>query len=298
MLAPITEIFCDIDDFCKSWFENRSQRILPNPDRSRNRECRMSASELITIMVLFHLSHYRTFKDFYLQCMQADPMKACFPALVSYNRFVELMPTFFLPLICYLIDQLGELTGLYYVDSTPLKVCHNRRIWQHKVFNGIATRGKTSVDWFFGFKLHLVINHMGELVSFCMTKGHVSDSQPIEQLFKNLQGLAAGDKGYISKEKADRLAQKGLRLITKVRRNMKKQILTGFEKFFLAQRGIVETVIGQLKEICQIEHSRHRRPDNFLVNLVSGLVAYMLKPRKPAIRLPKRLMRIAPITSN
>lgn len=297
MLAPITEIFCDIDDFCKTWFTAHSQRVLPNPKRIRHKECRMAASELITIVVLFHLSHYRTFKDFYVQCVQEN-MKAYFPKLVSYNRFVEIISTCFVPLTAYLMARLGKPTGLYYIDSSALKVCHNRRIKRHRVFDGVATRGKTSVDWFFGFKLHIVVNHLGELVNFCVTRGHVADSQPLEQLCQGLQGLAAGDKGYISTEKADRLEKKGLRLLTRVRRNMKEKVMTGFEKFFLSQRAIIETIIDQLKALCQIEHSRHRKPDNFLVNLVSGLIAYMLRPRKPAIQMPRKLENMALLMSS
>jgi hypothetical protein len=133
----------------------------------------MAASELMTIVILFHLSHYRTFKDFYLECVQSQ-MTSYFPKLVSYNHFVEMMSSIFLPLAAYLVARLGQPTGFYYVDSTSLKVCHHRRIRQHRVFKGIAQRGKTSVDWFHGFKLHLVINHLGELVNFCVTRGNVT----------------------------------------------------------------------------------------------------------------------------
>ena len=296
MLAPIVEIFCDIDDFCKHWLKGASVYLLPNPDRKRKRSCRLSLSEVMTITILFHLSHYRTFKDYYQDCVE-DHLKPYFPELVSYNRFLELMPLTFAPLTAYLIARLGEKTGLYYVDSTKLAVCHNKRIARHRTFSGMAKRGKTSMGWFFGFKLHLVINHLGELASFCVTGGHIDDRKPLESLFKNLEGLAAGDKGYISKEKEETLRQKGIRLITRVRSNMKEKILSAFEKFFLSQRGIVETVIEQLKSVCQIEHNRHRSPANFLINLLSGLIAYMIKPRKPALKL-NRLENLNLLTSS
>lgn len=215
MLAPIVEIFCDIDDFCKDWFKEMSPYLLPNPHRQRQRSCQLAASEIMTIVVLFHLSHYRTFKDYYRDCVQVY-LKTYFPRVVSYNRFVEIMASIFTPLLAYLLSRLGQKTGLYYVDSTALKVCHNRRIGRHKTFQGIAQRGKTSMGWFFGFKLHIVINHLGEIVSFCLTKGNVDDRQPLEQLFKNLQGLGAGDKGYISQKKEQSLLQKGLKLITRI----------------------------------------------------------------------------------
>ena len=287
MLAPVVEIFCDIEDFCKGWFKEESSYFLPCSNRKRQRYCKMSASEIMTIVILFHLSHYRTFKDYYYEGVQK--MKDYFPGLVSYNRFTEIMSSVVILLTAYLCSRFGEKTGYYYVDSTPLEVCHNKRIYRHKTFKGIAERGKTSMGWFFGFKLHVVINDKGELMSFCVTKGKVDDRVPLEQLFKNLQGLAAGDKGYISEQKAETFLNKGLKFITRLRRNMKEKTLTLFEQIFLNHRGLVETIIGQLKAICQIDHSRHRKPDNFVVNLVAGLMAYMLRPRKPALNLHTKI---------
>lgn len=284
MLAPITEIFCDLDDFCKRWMPYQQQNVLPNPLRQRKRLCRLSVSEVMTIMLLFHLSHYRTFKDYYHDCVQQD-LKSYFPNLVSYHRFLELESAILLPFSAYLISKAGQKTGLYFVDSTSLKVCHNRRIHQHQTFAGIAERGKTSVGYFFGFKLHLVVNHLGELMSFCLTKGNVDDRQPLSKLFKGLTGLSAGDKGYLSKKQEQNLAAKGLKLITKVRSNMKKRVLNKFENYFLRQRSLIETIIGQLKAICQIEHTRHRKPDNFVINLLAALAAYIIRPRKPHLKL-------------
>ena len=197
-----------------------------------------------------------------------------------------------------MLSKQGQETGLYYVDSSPLKVCHNRRIYKHKVFKGIANRGKHFMGWFFGFKLHLVINHKGEPISFCFTKGNQSDLSVLKSLFKNLKGLAAGDKGYIPKQKTEELAKQGLQFVTKLRRNMKKKILTSFQKFFLSKRGIVETVIEQLKSICQIKHTRHRSPVNFISNLLSALAAYILRPRKPSLRFDKLTPKIAALTSS
>jgi hypothetical protein len=197
------------------------------------------------------------------------------------------MPRMLEPLTAYVLSKTGKHTNLYYVDSTKMVVCHNRRINRNKVFKGIAERGHSSVGYFFGFKLHLAINHQGELMSFCITKGNVDDRKVVTKLMRGLIGLSAGDKGYIDKKLDETLAQQGLRFITKVRKNMKKRMLSAFEKFFLAKRSIVETVIEQLKSVCQIEHSRHRSPVNFLVNLVSGLAGYCLKPRKPSIKIDK-----------
>lgn len=282
MLAPIEDIFCEIDDFCKEFYQNQSSRLLPNPNRKRMRYCKMAPSEIMTIIVLFHLSHYRTFKDYYYECV-IKYLKPYFPAPVSYNRFLELKSSVITALAVYMKHKAGSESGMYYIDSTTLKVCRNRRIYRHKVFDKIAKRGKSSMGWFFGFKLHLVINHKGEIMSFCLTQGNVDDRIPMETLFKNLKGIACGDKGYISKNKAQILLEQGLNFITKTKTTMKKIIRSNFEKYLLGQRSIVETVIEQLKSICLIEHSRHRKPDNFLANLLSALIAYTLKTRKPSI---------------
>jgi hypothetical protein len=130
------------------------------------------------------------------------------------------------------------------------------------------------MGWFYGFKLHLVVNHEGELMTFCLTKGNVDDRQVVPMLMKNLKGLAAGDKGYLGQDLADTLQQHELKLITKVRKNMKKKMYSAFEKFFLKKRGIIETIIDQLKNLYHVEHSRHRSPINFLVNTLAALVAY------------------------
>lgn len=287
LLAPIVEIFCDIDDFCKHHIKIQKEKCLPLLGKKRgNRTPIMSESELITILVLFHLSHYRTFKDFYLSCVLED-LSECFPKAVSYNRFVELMGRVLELLTSYVLSKAGAQTNLYYIDSTKLVACHNRRIYGHKVFKGIAARGYSSVGYFYGFKLHLAINHQGELISFCLTRGNVNDLSVVSKLTKNLTGLLAGDKGYVSKKLEDELQNQGLKLITKLKKNMIKKVRTAFEKFFLAQRNLIETVIGQLKSICHIEHSRHRSPLNFLVNLVGGLAAYSIKSRKPTVKTTK-----------
>lgn len=286
ILAPIVEIFCDIDDFYKSHVKQLAAKSLPLPKGKRQRKTEMSESEMMTIMILFHLSHYRTFKDFYLDCI-LDQLSVYFPKAVSYPRFVALMPRMLEPLTTYVLSKTGKHTSLYYVDSTKMVVCHNRRISRNKVFKEIAERGHSSVGYFFGFKLHLAINHQGELMSFCITKGNVDDRKVLTKLMRGLSGLGAGDKGYIDKKLNETLMNQGLRFITKVRKNMKKRMLNSFEKFFLSQRSVVETVIEQLKSVCQIEHTRHRSPVNFLVNLVSGLAGYCLKPRKPSIKIDK-----------
>lgn len=286
MLAPVTEFFCDIDDFCKDYLKHQSKYVLPNPDRKRVREMQMSLSEMGTIIVLFQMSHYRTFKDFYCGCILQD-LKNYFPKALSYTRFVACQSAVLMLLAAYLLSKTGKTTGLYYIDSTTLRVCHNKRIYRNKVFKGIAARSKSTMGWFYGFKLHIVINHQGELMSFSLTKGNVDDRAVVRKLMANLKGLGAGDKGYLGKDLAEDLAKQGLKFVTKVRKNMKKKMYSSFEKFFLKQRGIIETIIDQLKNLYHIEHSRHRSPINFLVNTVAALIAYTWRQNKPGVKMNK-----------
>jgi hypothetical protein len=199
------------------------------------------------------------------------------------------MPTVLLPLVAYLHLQMGRCTGISFIDSTPLAVCHNARIPQHRVVARDAARGKSSLGWFYGFKLHLVVNERGELLSFCLTRGNVDDRQPVPALLQRVNGLFGklfADKGSISQPLAEQLlVEEGVQLITRLRKNMHNRLLLLSDRLLLRKRAIIETIYDQLKNICQIEHTRHRSPVNFLVHLVCGLIAYCHLPNKPALDL-------------
>lgn len=278
-MVPTVEIFCVIDDFCKLFEESAKKNVLPSPNRKRKRQCNMSLSEIMTIIILFHFSHYRTFKDFYLHCI-LDAYKKEFPNALSYNRFVELQEYAFMPLVVFLRCLRGKDTGKYYIDSTKIPVCHNLRIKRHKVFKDIAKRGKTSTGWFFGFKLHCIFNNEGELMEFDLTPGNVDDRAPVEHMCETLDGWLFGDRGYISKKLADKLKEKGVELITKTKRKMKEVVLDPAKKFLLEKRGVIETIYDQLKNLFHIAHTRHRSVMNAQVNIVAGLIAYCFKPKK------------------
>ena len=278
----ILPVFCDIDDFCLL-FEPRWQvRLLDSGQR--HRASTLCLSEVMTIIVLFHASSYRNFKAYYTGQVMKQYAGA-FPRLVSYNRFVELMPAALVPLCAYLQSRKGSCSGISFIDSTSLKVCHNRRIHLHKVFEGSARRGKTSVDWFYGFKLHLVINDCGELLSLRLTPGNVDDRRPVPELTKGLFGKLFGDKGYVSQALFETLYEDGLQLMTKLKTKMKNRLILMFDKIMLRKRAIIESVVDQLKNISQIEHSRHRSAANFFVNLVAGLVAYTWREKKPSLNI-------------
>jgi hypothetical protein len=238
----------------------------------------------MTILVLFHQRRYRQFKSFYYHHMHGM-MKQEFPNLPSYSRFIKLMPRSIMPLCAYLQSMMGDCTGISYIDSTKIAVCHNKRIYRHKVFKGLATRGKSSMGWFYGFKLHAIINHKGELVSVKVTAGNTDDRVPVKDMATPVFGKVFGDRGYISKALNEWLTKHSdTRLITKLRRNMKPQVLKPIDEALLNHRSLVETVFGELKNLCQIEHSRHRSVTGFITNLLSGLIAYRWFPYKPTIK--------------
>lgn len=282
MFTDVTTLFCSVDDFCKSFLAQWSDRLLEESTNSRQRQCRLCLSEVMTILVLFHLSGMQCFKWFYHYLLTYR--RAEFPHLVSYSRFVELMPDALIPLCAYLDTRRGDATGVAYVDSTSIAVCKNKRIPRNKVFAGIAKRGKTSMGWFFGFKLHLVVNQMGELLGFKVTPGNVGDRVPVPKLTDDLVGKLFADKGYLSKQLFKKLFKRGLKLVTGIRANMKNQLVDITEKILLRKRFIIETIFDQLKCTLCLEHSRHRSVVNFMVNLVAGLVAYTHQEKKPCIK--------------
>ena len=192
-----------------------------------------------------------------------------------------------MPLTIFLNGTTGQKTGIYYVDSTSIDVCHIKREKRHKVFKGLASKGKNSMGWFFGFKLHLVINNLGEIMACSLTKANIDDRKPVPKLMEKLNGWLFGDKGYLGKDFFEKLQKQSVEIFTKAKKNMKQIIINAGQKFYLSKRGLIETVIDQLKNICQIEHSRHRKPENAFVNLISGLIAYGFKLRKPSIRINK-----------
>ncbi len=284
----VPEIFYIIDEFCKEFERVKEGHVLQKvtTKKSRNRQFKLVDSEVITILVLFHLGQYRNLKHFYVFFVQKH-IKNEFPQTVSYNRFVELQQKAMLPMCCFLqMFCLGKCTGISFVDSTPLRVCHIKREKQNKVFKGLATKGKCSLGWFFGLKLHIVINDKGEILTFLLTPGHTDDRYPLKcKGFHNkIFGKVFGDKGYIGQDLFEMVFPNGINLITKIRKNMKNSLMDTSDKILLRKRALVETVNDQLKNICQIEHTRHRSVENFLSNLLAGLIAYSYLEKKPSLK--------------
>lgn len=281
-MEDLTALYCSIDDFWKSFQEEWNKHLIESEKSKRGPEAELSVPEMMTIVILFHQSNYRTFKHFYSYVCYR--YKDDFPKLLSYSRFVHLKKNLFIPLFAYLQYMKGVITGIAFVDSTSIRICHNKRIPRNKIFKGLAKRGKTTTGWFYGFKLHLIINDRGEILAFQLTPGNVSDVKMLETLSKGIYGKLFGDKGYISSEISKRLLDQELELFTTIKSNMKSRIMSLENKILLRKRSLIETVNDQLKNISQIEHSRHRSPDNFVVNMLAGLAAYAHQTKKPSLK--------------
>lgn len=178
--------------------KNAYCRLLSNGSKKRRRRVCLYLSELMTLAVLFHQLRYRQFKSFYLSYAQCF-LHAQFPRLPSYQRIIELMPRCIVPLSALFERLKGDCTGITIIDSSPIAVCDNLRIKRHHVFANIAALGKSSTGWFYGFKLHIAINHCGELLSMKVTPGNVDDRKPVAFLCRQLFGRVYADRGYVAK---------------------------------------------------------------------------------------------------
>ena len=277
----LTTIFYHVDNFC-----NEIERhLLQECDKKQGgRPQLMHLSEILTIYIFFHHSKVKTFKDYYKIYVQGINRNA-FAHVVSYNRFVELIQENAAYLGLFALSLNANTTGIAFIDSTPIKVCHNKRIHSHKVLKGLAKRGKSSMGWFFGFKLHFVINDQGEITGFTITPGNVDDRNPdvITKITRELFGKLFGDRGYISKKLFEDLLDRSIQLITKLKKNMPNILMPIEDKLLLRKRGIIESTGNLLKNFFNLEHTRHRSAKGFFCNILSCVAAYAFHDSKPSL---------------
>jgi transposase len=280
----LTRLFCEIDGFCQDFLSEWNKTLLTPKGGHRRRHCGLSESEIMTILVHCHQAGYRAFKWCHQRHVDAF-LKGYSPQLPSYQRFIELMPRVLLPLTLFMQQRCQTGRGIAFIDSAPLEVCENLRIPRHHAFRENAGRGKSSTGWFYGFKLHLVVDDCGNILSFALTSGNADDRRPVPALLKSIVGKVFGDRGYISKALTASLAEQGIEWITSLKKNMKAAVREAFDALMLRKRSIIEAINDQLKNISQIEHTRHRSPANYMINVIAGLVAYPCQDKKPALNL-------------
>lgn len=283
----VMEIFCIADDFMKKFDADCAQNTkrLPSEKRRRNRKGQMSASEIITILTCFHFNNYRNFKAYYLNCVLGS-WRDLFPRALSYTRFVEVQARYFVPMSMFLrLVCFGKCTGITFADSTCLPVIHNKRQYSMRVFKDFATKGKSTMGWYVGFKLHLICNEKGEILNFVLTRANIDDRNidVMNFLTDKVIGKLYADKGYISQALFGRLWDKGVHIVTGLRSNMKNRLMGLYDKIMLRKRCVIESVNDMLKNVAQIVHTRHRSIHNFIMNILGALAAYSFFATKPSV---------------
>jgi hypothetical protein len=275
-------LFCFVDDFCKGfepWY--RKQLITDGHVQRRRRRGHLQLSEVLTILLAYPQSGMACFKYFYLQLL--SEYRPLFPNLVHYARFIKLIKSAFPALVCFLKSLEGEITEYLFIDATPMAVCHNLREKRHKVFKGLAAKGKTSTGWFFGLKLHFIFNTHGEIVRLAITAGNVDDRAPVRDMVKGITAKLIGDKGYLSQKLFEDLLKKGVTLITKVKKNMKNRLMDMTDKMMLMKRSFIETIFSSIKSLGILIHHRHRCPINAFCHLLAALINYQIRTDKPSL---------------
>lgn len=289
MIDP-TELYCQIDDACKIICDVLNNYFLESLDSNNDKPFSLDSktlrvSEILTILISYHYSRFKCFKHYYL--CNFNVLKSYFPNIPSYNRFVERIKEVELFALLYLYYNQSKFGGLGIVDSTSLPVCNRKRTSSHKVFKGSASIGKTSMGWFYGFKLHLIIDFQGRIIKCHISAGNKHDLKVFKQISGDIKGKVFADKGYLGKDIVSNMLDRGLNLITGVRKNMKNKLLTMKDKILLKKRVLVESVFNVLKNTFEISHTRHRSRQNAGVHIITTLIAYCLKNSKPSAKFSK-----------
>ena len=278
-MTDIVELYVELDDFCKYFLAEFHHKLIESGIKRRNRAHLMTPAEIITILIYFNYSNIKNFKAYYLGTVNYI-LKEYFPKRLSYQRFIAIMKEYMFLATAFMRYKLAKSHNnkLAFVDSTSLAVCTNKRISSHRVFKGFAAIGKTTKGWFYGFKLHIICNFYGEIIEVKFTSGDQNDLKVLSKM-KKYQGKLFGDKGYIGKEDTEKLLERGILLITGLRKNMKNKMLLLWDKIIFKKRSLIESVFNVLKTGMNLEHSRHRSITNALIHMICVLTAYCLKPR-------------------
>jgi hypothetical protein len=288
----LISLYIEIDDLLKAYKVFLTKRGLPE-DQRPTRIPALSAAEICTILVAYHHSGYKCF-EYYYRRVVLSTHQDYFPDAPTYERFLDYLPrvTHLLYLWLFYTTCRAQRTGLYFIDSKKLEVCHIKREYSHRVFQGLAAKGKTSTGYFFGLnrvggRLHMVINNLGEIICFLITPGNVADNnhKALQYLLKGLQGVCVGDKGYLT-TLFEWFYEQELEIVKRPRKNMRTLPIANYKHQLINLRPVIESAFDIMGTICDIDHTRHRSPVNAVTHLLAGLVAYQHLPQKPCVFFP------------
>jgi hypothetical protein len=289
----ILRLFYDCEEFCRKFVPHVQTSQSAEGEKHRLRHPTLRVSEVRTILILFQTSGFRTLKTCYLHSI-CQHLTRSFPQRVRYSRVVELEAESLVPLAAFLTTRFGRCPGLSFLDWTPRKVCHNLRLKSHKVFKDIAQRGVSSTGWCSGFTVPLVLSDGGELLAVMFTPGNVDARNPVPKFARRLFGNLVGERGSISQALFSQLWDQGVPLLTKLKKKMQPPLLPLWDKILLRKRTLIETVNDPLKNICQLEHPRHRSLTNGVVHVLSALIAYTYQEKKPSLHFTDKEVATLP----
>lgn len=283
----LIEVYVELDDLLKEFEKYSLKKGTP----LKKHDTVLSASEVGAILVMYHLSGYKTFEYYYKRVILKE-YKSWFPQAPNYKSFLRYISMSLEVMILWLLYKCSQSkrTGFYIIDSKKLPVCHIKREHQHQVFKDIARKGKSSMGWFYGFKIHLVINNLGEVVSFELSTGNVADNNPdlLKKLLSKLEGICIGDKGYLTKL-FEYFYENKLHLLVKQKKNSQGKVVLPHHIKLLNSRGLIESVFDIASSIMDIDHTRHRKPVNAFTHIFSAIVAYQFYENKPCLFFPSLL---------
>ena len=280
-------LYFEVDNLVIAYkkYQKRKGRL---PVQKQGRRPALNGAEICTVLVAYHFSGYKCFEYYYKNSIQKH-FKDCFPDAPSYECFLSYIPRVTDMMYLWLLYSCSQSkrTGLYFIDSKKLEVCHLKREKSNRVFKDYARKGKSSMGWFYGLKIHLVINNLGQIISFKLTSGNTADNNQdlLQYLLKSLEGCCVGDKGYLTKL-FDFFYENGLHILTKPKKNMKNKLMPPLWNKIIDKRGVIESVFDILTSICDIEHSRHRKPQNAFTHIFGSLIAYQFLDKKPTVFYP------------
>ena len=274
-MFEFTTLFCTIDDFFQKNEAIYWQYLKQENPKVRHRSGVLCLSEIIFIAVWYKNSQIHHFKAFYGMIKRF--YSKLFKALPSYQRMIYLINQYQMVLQALHISLTSNTqTACAWVDSTTLPVCKNQRIQRHKSLKQIATRGKSSMGWFYGCKLHVLVDAQGHFIQTQLSHGHISDVKMLPKLSQGYIGKIFGDRGYISENLKDQLLKQGIELITYHRKNMRPVALSTKDEAMLRQRNKIETIFSLLKQQYNLVSSRHRSISGYFAGIYASLCAYQI----------------------
>ncbi len=271
-MKNIVEVYCLVDNLVKFLTPKIKKSLAGRPGN-------LTTTDYVVLAIIKQQIGIKTVKQFYEVAKNA--YASCFPAFPSYQQFnhgIKSTFQFFIAISWILMQRVRRKGRKYhFVDSTPLEVCSNQYRFSAKLFKGLASAGKNMHGWFWGFKLHLIINDNMEIESLKITNGSASDISVLDKVFvEGIKGILIGDKGYVGEEKGIELAKNKLLLITKPRKNMRKLPATKEMNYLLSKRQSIESVFSALKYRLSAVNTFARSAESFFVSVFSAITAYSI----------------------